>query len=333
MAQVRWGLLSTANINRRLIPAIQAEERGVLTAVASRSTASAESYAAEWEIPHAFGSYEEMLASDTIDAVYIGLPNHLHAEWAIKAMRQGKHVLCEKPFALTLAEVDAMFDVAQETGMVLAEAFMYRHHPQTKIARQLIEDGDLGDLIQVNATFNFAFRSRENIRLVPEYGGGSLWDVGVYPLSFAQYIFQSAPDWVMGSQWVGPTQVDESFSGLLQYGAGANARVAQISCAFRSPFHTRAEVIGTDGRLVLTKPFVGLDQNRSMILYRESGEKVMIQVPEKELYLGEVEDMHAAILDGLPPYISPLETRDHVRTILALYASARSGQVVHLTES
>ena len=124
MQRVRWGLLSTANINRRLIPAIRMSARGELVAVASRTQASADAYAREWEIPHAFGSYEAMLASDAIDAVYIGLPNHLHADWSLAAMRQGKHVLCEKPFALTLEEVDRMTAVAAETGRILAEAFM-----------------------------------------------------------------------------------------------------------------------------------------------------------------------------------------------------------------
>jgi predicted dehydrogenase len=131
MDRVRWGLLSTARINRQLIPAIRASDRGELSAVASRSQAAAEAYAADWDIPHAFGSYQAMLDSDRVDAVYISLPNHLHAEWAIRALRAGKHVLCEKPFALSLEEVDAMIAASRETGCYLAEAFMYRHHPQT----------------------------------------------------------------------------------------------------------------------------------------------------------------------------------------------------------
>lgn len=322
---IRWGLLSTANINRRLIPAIRACKRGELTAVASRNQDRVSQYAAEWEIPHAFASYEAMLTSDEIDAVYIGLPNHLHARWSIFAMRQGKHVLCEKPFALTLAEVDEMTAVAQETNMVLAEAFMYRHHPQTKIAGEWVHDGRLGDILLVRSTFQFAFNSRDNVRLVPEYGGGSLWDVGVYPISFAQFIMDGSPTAVLGDQWLGPTGVDESFSGQLHYGDANSGQTAQISCAFRAPWHTWAEVLGTEGRLTLNRPFVSLnDGSRQLLFHKASGEVEEIPVPEKELYLGEVEDMNAAILDGEPQYLSLTETRNHVRTVLALYQSAHT---------
>ena len=299
MDKVRWGLLSTANINRRLIPAIRAASRGELVAVASRSQEAAEAYAIEWEIPKAFGSYEAMLDSDAVDAVYIGLPNHLHAEWSIKAMQQGKHVLCEKPFALTLAEVDEMTAVAQETGRVLAEAFMYRHHPQTKIAGEWVRDGRLGEIILVRATFQFPLQDSDNVRLIPEYGGGSLWDIGVYPVSFAQYVMGSPPEWVVGDQWVGRRGAEESFSGQLHYGSGNSGQVAQISSAFRGPFYTWAEILGTSGRLTLNRPFVNLNNDlRQLCFYHHDGRVETIPVPEKEMYLGEVEDMHAAILDG-----------------------------------
>ncbi len=328
MKKVRWGLLSTANINRRLIPAIRMSARGELAAVASRSQASAEAYAAEWEIPQAFGSYEAMLASDAVDAVYIGLPNHLHAEWSIKAMQAGKHVLCEKPFALTLAEVDEMTAVSQQTGMKLAEAFMYRHHPQTKIMGEWVRNGRLGDIVFVRSHFSFKLEDLENVRMVPEWGGGSLWDVGVYPLSLSQFIMGGPPQQVWGRQWTGASSgVDESFSGQMDYG---NGRVAQISCGFRTPFHTWVEIIGTEGRLTLNRPFIGLDDRRQLLFHHPDDTIEEIPVPEEELYLGEVEDMHAAILDGQANYLTLAETRNHVRTVLALYESARTGQVVHL---
>jgi predicted dehydrogenase len=333
MSQVRWGLLSTANINRRLIPAIRASERGELTAVASRSRSSAEAYAAQWEIPQAFDSYEAMLASDAIDAVYIGLPNHLHAEWSIKAMQMGKHVLCEKPFALTLAEVDEMIAASEQTGRVLAEAFMYRHHPQTKIIGDWVRAGRLGEISLMRGIFNFRMGSRDNVRLVPEYGGGSLWDVGVYPLSMAQYVMGSPPEWVSGDQWIGEAGVDETFIGQLHY---SGARLAQIACSFRTPFHTEAEIIGTEGRLYASRPFVGMSDEpdrRRLTFEPAAGEAHEIVVPEKELYLGEVEDMHAAILDGRPTYLTLGETRNHVKTVLALYEAARTGGRVFLDAS
>jgi predicted dehydrogenase len=333
MDTVRWGLLSTANINKVLIPPIRASKRGQLVAVASRSQATADAYAKKWEIPQAFGSYEAMLESDKIDAVYLSLPNHLHAEWSIRALQAGKHVLCEKPFAISLAEVDAMIAASRAAGRALAEAFMYRHHPQTKLAGEWVRSGRLGELCVVRGVFNFGLPEARrkpgalDVRLVPEFGGGCLWDVGVYPVSFAQFIMGRPPEAAAGFQWVGETGVDETFTAQMQY---SGHRLAQAASAFRSPFHTHIEITGTQGRLVLTKPFVGLDQGRKMTFFPASGEPEELKVPKKELYLGEVEDMHAAILDGAMPYISLEESRNHVRTILALYESARTGQVVHL---
>lgn len=326
MDTVRWGLISTANINRRLIPAIRASQRGELVAVASRSQESAAAYASEWEIPTAFGSYEDMIASEAIDAVYISLPNHLHAQWTIRALQNGLHVLCEKPFALSLKEIDAVIQAATETGNVVAEAFMYRHHPQTRLVGQWIREGRLGEVNVVRGIFSFKMGNRENVRLVPEYGGGSLWDVGIYPLSFAQYVFGGAPALVSGIQTLGTHGVDDTFVGQMRYPGGG---LAQISSSFRSPHHSEFDILGTLGRLHLTRPFVAVEEG--VITFTPAqGDPQTVGVPSKELYLGEVEDMHAAILDGAQPYISLQETRDHVRTALALYASARSGQMVAL---
>ena len=327
MKTVRWGLLSTANINRRIIPAIADSQRGKVVAVASRDDDTAQAYAAKWEIPHAFGSYESMLTSDLIDAVYIGLPNHLHAEWSIRAMSKGLHVLCEKPFALSVDEVDQMIAASQRNNCVLAEAFMYRHHPQMVIAGEWAHGGRLGDICVVRSVFNFTLQIQHNIRLNPEYGGGSLWDVGVYPVSLAQFIMGGPPRRVSGFQWTGETGVDETFAGILHY---AGDRIAQISSSFRTPFYTNAEVIGTQGRLTLNQPFSALNEERKMIFYPSDGEPIEIPVPEKELYLGEVEDMHAAILDGVPNYLTLDETRDHIRTVTALYQAAQTNNVVQL---
>jgi predicted dehydrogenase len=327
MNKVRWGLVSTANINRRVIPAIRASQRGELAAVASRSKPSAQAYAAEWEIPLSFGSYQEMLDSGRVDAVYISLPNHLHAEWTIKALRAGVHVLCEKPFASSLEEVDAMIAASQESGRVLAEAFMYRHHPQTKIVGEWVRAGRLGRIDLVIGVFNFKILNRkDNVRLIKEYAGGSLWDVGVYPLSFAQYIYGGAPQWVLGSQLLGDTGVDETFAGQMVYPGGG---MAQIASSLRSPFYTQAAVIGSEGRLELNRPFTGQNEGeRRLIFTPAQGEPQGLRVPEVELYSGEIEDMHAAILDVAAPYLSLEETRNHVRTALALYHSAASRQPV-----
>ncbi|NUM45615.1 MAG: Gfo/Idh/MocA family oxidoreductase [Anaerolineales bacterium] len=344
MKTVRWGLLSTANINRRLIPAIRASQRGELVAVASRTQASADAYAQKWDIPQAFGSYQAMLASGAVDAVYISLPNHLHAEWSIQAMRAGVAVLCEKPFALTLAEVDEMIAVHEETGVPLAEAFMYLHHPQTKIARDWVQSGRLGTISLVRGTFDFAMSNPDgNIRMDPALGGGCLWDVGVYPMSFAQFVMGGKPAWVLGTQWVGPTGVDETFAGQMGYtqgavaqgavaqGAVAQGAIAQIASSFRTPYHTFFEIVGTEGRLHLTRPFTGLDgDDRSFTFTNKNGISEELPVPEVELYSGEVEDMHAALLDQTPNALSLTETRNHIQTVLALYESAKTGKIVYL---
>lgn len=333
MNKVRWGLLSTANINRRLIPAMRASQRGELVAVASRSQATADAYAAQWEIPRAFASYEAMLDSGQVDAVYISLPNHMHAEWTIRALRSGVHVLCEKPFALSLSDVDAMAAAAQETGRALAEAFMYRHHRQIKTAGEWVRSGRLGDVTVVRSVFNFDIhggaKGLDNVRLAPDKGGGSLWDVGCYPVSLAQFLLGEAPQSVLGAQVLGQTGVDELFCGQLHYRGG---RVAQISSALRTPFFMAAEVIGTAGRLHMDRPFLpGVDgKPYCLTFFPAQGEPEPIPVDDAYLYNGEVEDMHDAILDGKPPYLTLAETRDHVRTILALYQSAAAGQVVTL---
>ncbi len=329
MDTIRWGLVSTANINRRVIPAIRASKRGKLAAVASRDFAKGQAYAKEWGIPRVFGSYEEMLASDEIDAVYISLPNHLHAEWSIKAMRAGKNVLCEKPFAITVEEVDAMIAARQQTRQILQEAFMYRHHPQTKLVGEIIREGRLGEIRYVRAGFSFFMgESPGNVRLVPDYGGGALWDVGIYPISFVQFVYGQLPESVTGQQIIGPSGVDETFAGQLSYSGG---RSAQIFAGFNVPFFTMAEIHGSLGRLTLNRPFTGVNEkDREIVFTPANGKPEKLKAKSPELYLGEIENMNAAILDGAPTLISLEESRNHVRTAQALYDAARKQTTIQL---
>ncbi|MBL8061683.1 MAG: Gfo/Idh/MocA family oxidoreductase, partial [Anaerolineales bacterium] len=210
---LNWGLLSTAKINQALIKPLRASKRTRLLAVASRSLSSAETYAREWNIPRAHESYEALLADPEVDVIYNSLPNHLHAEWTIKALRAGKHVLCEKPLALTLKEVDAMIAAAQETGQILAEAFMYRHHPQTLKVKELVDGGAIGTLQLIKGAFSFVLNREGNYRFYKEMGGGSIWDVGCYPISYARMIVGAEPVEVSGWQVAGPQGGDESFYG------------------------------------------------------------------------------------------------------------------------
>jgi predicted dehydrogenase len=331
MNTVRWGILSTAHINRRVIPVIKETRRGKLAAVASRDGEKANEYAAEWQIPRAFGSYEDMLGSDEVDAVYISLPNHLHCEWTVRALQSGKHVLCEKPFAISVEEAEKMIRASRETGRVLAEAFMYRHHPQTKLAGEWIRNGKLGKVTLVQGMFSFFMQNREtNARLIPQYGGGALWDIGIYPLSFAQYIYGRAPSSVSAVQWVGETGVDESFSGQMEYGS---AQTAQIACSFQIPFATSMVINGTLGRLEIAWPFTRINEKgRRLVFTSTDGNSEKISVPRLDPYLGEVEDMQNAILDGAPTLIQLEESLDHVKTACALFKAAKDQQTVHLDE-
>jgi len=331
MKKVRWGLVSTARINSRLIPAIRASQNGELSAVASREQKNADRYAKEWGIPNAFGSYKAMLASDRVDVVYISLPNHLHKEWSVKAMQAGKHVLCEKPFALSMQEVDEMLVVSKKSGCRLAEAFMYRHHPQTKVVGDLVRKGKVGDVSVVRGVFNFKISDDYDVRKVPEFGGGALWDVGVYPMSYTQFIMGGAPKEVNGFQFIGREGVDMTFVGNLHF---SGDRLGQISCSFSTPQYTSFEIIGTRGRIEINSPFISIEEHGRILFYKGDNESKgvpeEIVFPKKELYLGEVEDMNDAILEGKPNYLDLQETRSHVQTILALYKAAQTRTSVKL---
>lgn len=322
---LQWGLLSTAKINRALIKPLNASKRTHLLAAASRSISSAEAYAREWNIPRAYGSYEALLADPEIDVIYNSLPNHLHAEWTIKALRAGKHVLCEKPLALALDEVDAMIAASKETGKVLAEAFMYRHHPQTLKVKEIVDGGALGKLQFMRGSFTFTLRRTGNFRYIKEMGGGSIWDVGCYPISYARTIIGEEPLEVFGWQNEGPGGYDESFVGQIRF---ANGILFQFDSGFKSPLRTQIEIVGEDAALNIPVPFKP-NQNSTIILKRGDDDET-IKIKGQELYLGEVEDMADAILLGRPPRIALQDSRGNVRTILALLESAQTGKPILL---
>ena len=323
--KLNWGLLSTARINRALIPPLNASNRTRLLAVASRSQSSADAYAREWNIPRAHGSYEALLNDPEIDVIYNSLPNNLHAEWTIKALRAGKHVLCEKPFALTLAEVDAMIAASRETGKVLAEAFMYRHHPQTLKVKELVDGGALGKLQLIKGSFSFTLNRPGNFRFEKEMGGGSIWDIGCYPISFARMIVGAEPLEVFGWQVKGPGGSDESFVGQMQFANGVHA---QFDSSFKAPLRTFMEIVGTDATLEIPIPFK--PGHNEKIFLKRGAETETIEIKGQVLYLGEVEDMSDAILLGKPPRVSLSDSRGNIATILVLLESARLDKSVSL---
>jgi xylose dehydrogenase (NAD/NADP) len=323
--KLNWGLLSTAKINRALIKPLTASKRTRLLAVASRSISSAEAYAREWKIPRAHGSYEALLADPEIDVIYNSLPNHLHAEWTIKALHAGKHVLCEKPFALTLAEVDAMSQAARETGKVLAEAFMYRHHAQTLKVKEIVDSGVLGKLQLIKGAFTFTLTREGDIRSKKETGGGSIWDIGCYPISYARMIVGADAKRVevFGWQVTGLGGADESFIGQMRFEDGVHA---QFDSGFKSPSRSMIEIVGTDASLTIPDPF---KPGKATEIYLSRGDKQKkIKIKGNELYLGEVEDMCEAIQYGKAPRITLEDSRKNIAVILALLESAKNGKSI-----
>jgi predicted dehydrogenase len=322
---LNWGILSTARINNALLPPLRASGRNRLLAVASRTKASADAYAREKNIPRAHDSYEALLTDPDIDVIYNPLPNHLHAEWSIKAMQAGKHVLCEKPIALTLAEMDEMTAVSRQTGKILAEAFMYRHHPQTLKVLEIVASGVLGQLRILRGAFSFSLTRDDNYRADASMGGGSLWDVGCYPVSLARTIVGAAPVEVFGQQATGRKGIDESFVGQMRF---PNGVYAHFDSSFSIPFQYFMEIAGSEGILYIREPFKpGLS---TQLTLTRDGKTEIIDVEGQELYLGEVEDMADAVLEGKTPRVTLEDSRANTATLLALYESARANRPVTL---
>lgn len=320
---LRWGLLGTARINRSLIPAIRASAGSELAGVASRTAERAAAYAAEWGIETAYGSYEAMLADPGIDVVYIPLPNHLHAEWTLRAIAAGKHVLCEKPLALTPADVDRIAAAASARGVVVAEGFMYRHHPLTSKVAALVAEGAIGPLGAIRGAFTFALTRTADVRLTPEWGGGSLWDVGCYPVSYARLLAGAEPVRVTAQMVAGPTGIDVALAGTLVFPEGV---VAVFDSGFATHFRTFVEVSGRDGVLLAEEPFK--PGERAALRLTRGEEHTTIEVAGEMLYLGEVQDIEAAVRGVRPPRVSLADSRGNAATLVALHEAARTGRAV-----
>jgi xylose dehydrogenase (NAD/NADP) len=333
--KIRWGILSTAWINHALIKPIRQAKRSELVAVASRTQEKAQAYAQEQGIPKAYGSYEALLADPEVDVIYNPLPNTLHCEWTVKAAEAGKHVLCEKPIVTTLEELDQIEAAAKANQVTIFEAFMYLHHPQTFKIKEMIQAGRLGDLQLIVSWFNFYLPPEDsnNIRLNPNMGGGCSWDVGVYPNSLAIVMAQAGPPVeVWASQIKGETGVDVAMAGQLKFGNGVTA---QISSGFRSPFRQGAHLVGEKGIIQLPEPWKPCLEGEDSHIHLFTGdddpaETITIPAPGNDPYLHEVQAMEACLLDGAEPVVPLSLSRDFLRSILALYESAESGQPVSL---
>ena len=254
MQKIRFGVLSTANIGRKYVtPAIQLTEKCEVAAVASRNLKSAESYASDFDIPKAYGSYEELLADPGIDAVYIPLPNHMHVEWSIKALQAGKHVLCEKPIGMNEQDAKKLFEESKKhPHLKVMEAFMYRHHPRWKRVVELVRAGKLGEIKAVHTLFTYYNDQAENYRNSPVMGGGGLMDVGCYSISVARLIYGREPKTVTGISEFDPDfKIDRLTSGLLNFETGTSVFTCSTQC-YKDQY---VKIYGTKGKIELDWPF------------------------------------------------------------------------------
>ncbi len=326
MARLRWGILSTAKIADALVRAIKATTNCELAAVASRDAARAQAWARERNIPHAFGGYEEMLASDIVDAVYICLPNGLHKEWSLRAAAQHKHVLCEKPLASNAGEVEEMIRAAKANHVLLMEAFMYRFHPQIRRVQELIADGSVGDLKMVRATFGYTQDRPGDIRWRPELAGGALMDVGCYCVNISRLIMRREPIAARAAAVWAPSGVDESLSGILEFPGGA---MGLVDCSFKTYSRQWAGVSGTRGQLSLPEPF-RIGNREATIYYDQAGVTEVLEAPGADEYQQMVAHFADAVLEGKALSYPPEDSLNQMRVIDGLYLSARNGCRVEL---
>jgi predicted dehydrogenase len=319
----KWGVISTAHINRLVLAGARESDRVDVVAVASRDRGRAEAYAREHGIERAHGSYEALLEDPDVEAVYISLPNSLHVEWSVRALEAGKHVLCEKPLDRRPAEVERAFDAADRAGRILMEAFMWRHNPQTAKLRELVDGGAIGELRVVRSAFSFSLDEPGNVRLAADLDGGALMDVGCYCVSGSR-LLGGEPERAYGEQVVGESGVDVLFAGTLRFPGDV---VAHFDCGFVMPDRDELEVVGSEGSLFLDDPW----HARSPLIELRRGDGVEeITVEPQDSYRLELENLGDAIAGAAEPLLGREDALGQARTIEALYRSAAAGESVAL---
>jgi xylose dehydrogenase (NAD/NADP) len=320
---VKWGIMSTAHINRLVIPGAHASPKIDLAAVASRDLARAEDYARRWEIRRAYGSYENLLADPDIEAVYISLPNTLHCEWSTRALEAGKHVLCEKPLTRHSPEVGAVFDAAERAQRLLSEAFMYRHNPQTLQLKQLVTDGAIGELRLVRSAFSYPLYDDNNIRLRPELEGGALMDIGCYCVNGSR-LLAGEPVAVNAQAWFGPTGTDWTMAATMQF---SESVIGLFDCSTATTGRDELEAIGSEGSLFLDDPW---HCKVPVIEIRRAGEVEKIEIAPQDSYRLELENMSDAIRGEAMLLLDRDDALAQARALEALYKSATTGQSISL---
>ena len=325
VAPVRFGVLGCASIAiRKVVPAMQRAERCDVIAIASRDRQRAASAATDLGIPRAYGSYDELLADPDVEAVYIPLPNHLHAVWTRRAAAAGKHVLCEKPLAMDAAEAEEMIEACDRDGVALMEAFMYRLHPMWRRVRALVDEGAVGELTAIQAFFSYRNLDPDNIRNIAAYGGGSVMDIGCYPINVARWMFDAEPDDVVAITRRDPRfGTDVLTSAMLEFGG----RQATFTCSTRIEADQRVHLIGTDGRLLVEIPFNIPPDRPTRIVHAAGGhppvapDLTIIEVPAADPYgvLGDA--FAAAVRDGTPVPIPPADAVANMAVIDRILAT------------
>lgn len=326
--KLRWGILGVANINRRLIPAFRAAANAELTAIASRSMPKAAATARAVSILKAYGSYESLLDDPEIDAVYIPLPNHLHAPWTRKAAERGKHVLCEKPLAVTAAEARDVVDFCRSRGVRLLDGFMWPHHPRTAEMRQLIDDGAMGEVMHAHASFTFELDlDPANVRLQADMGGGSLLDVGCYPVYGIRWAFDGEPESVWATAKI-EDGVDLSMCGILKFPGG---RTASFDCGFTLPFRGSMEICGSIRTMRI--PDMWLPPERAIYELEDDERRLeQFEVTGHNQIVRMIEEFGKAVFEKREPTPSAEEAVRTLRVLDALAQSAREGREVAVVQ-
>jgi predicted dehydrogenase len=320
---LRLGILSTARINRRIVHAARGTDLVDVVAVAGRERGRAEEHARGHGIVRVHAGHEALLADPEVDAVYIPLPNSLHVEWTRRALEAGKHVLCEKPLTDRPEDAEALFALAEGKGLMLAEAFMYRHNPQTRRLEQLVRDGAVGPLQLVRASFSFLVQGEDNIRLVPELGGGSVLDLGCYCVSGAR-LLAGEPGTVFAQQVLGPTGVDDLFTAVLAFPGGVHA---VVDCGLRLPFRATLEAVGPEGSLFVNDPWLCSSPG---IELRRGAEVEHVAVEAADSYMLELEDFARAAAGEREPLLGRADAVGQARALGALRRSAAEGVPVRV---
>ena len=330
MKKVRWGVLSTANIGlEKVLPAMQKGEYCEITAMASQNLERGKAAAAQLGIPQAYGSYEELLADDNIDAVYIPLPNHLHVPWTKKALEAGKHVLCEKPIGLNTAEAEDLLACAKKHSQLkVMEAFMYRHHPQWLKAQQLVNEGKIGNLLNIHSFFSYYNADPANIRNMAEIGGGGLMDIGCYCISLARFIFNSEPQRVLGKMEYDPEfKTDRLCSGLLDFGDQSST----FTCSTQLTSYQRVNIFGTEGRIEIEIPFNAPPDQPCRIWHQqdEKLEEITFELCDQYTIQGDL--FSQAILNKTEVPTPLVDSVKNMRVLDAVINSAESDAWVTLS--